>query len=171
MTPNRIMLINGMLFLVIVALSALIMTEQREIPGEPPIEDLEYEVSRLLASEDHDVAVAGDRYGNLGGRNIFSTIISLPTPSPSPTPTPKVPPNIGEVTEYWKLAGMISSMAMFHDMRSREDFQMRPGETRQIEFRKENVTIELESIDRPNWRVTIKLEYEGNVQRRDMKMF
>lgn len=171
MTPNRIMLINGMLFLVIVALSALIMTEEREIPSEPPLDSLEHEVSRLLATEDRDVAFTGDRYGNLGAKNIFSTIVALPTPSPSPTPTPKVPPDIKEVTEYWKLAGMISSMAMFHDMRSREDFQLRPGETRQVEFRRENLNIELESIDRPNWSVTIKMDYEGNVQRREMKMF
>lgn len=171
MTPNRIMLINGMLFLVIVSLSILILTEERQIPEEPPVSELQHEVTRMLASEERQVTRDDDRYGSLGNRNIFTTIKPLPTPSPSPTPTPKVPPNINEVTEYWKLAGMISSMAMFQDMRTREDFQMRPGEKRTVEFRRENIQIELESINRANWRVTVKMNYEGNIQRREMKMF
>ncbi|MCC5875092.1 MAG: hypothetical protein JJU11_02625 [Candidatus Sumerlaeia bacterium] len=171
MTPNRIMLINGMLFLVVVALSVLIMTEERLIPEEPPISELEDEVTYLLTNAERQVTLGEDRYGNIGNRNIFSTIKPLPTPSPSPTPTPKVPPNINEVTEYWKLGGMLSTMAMFQDMRTREDFQMRPGDVREIEFRREKIPVELESIDRANWRVTIKMNYEGNVQRREMKMF
>jgi hypothetical protein len=171
MTPQRLMLINSMLFLVILALSVLILTEERRVPEAPPLAQLRKTVEGRMARDTTEVTVVADNYQNLGRKNMFDTIIPLPTPSPKPTPTPRPAPLIAEVTEFWKLSSMISTMAIFQDIKTKEDFTMRVGDTREVEFRKEKLTIKLEAIDRPNWRVVISMSYGGNVQRREMKLF
>ena len=170
MNSKRIMMINSVLFLVILALSALVLTEERTVPEAPPIKELVRTVETQLANSQGAVVSNVDAYQNLGKRNILDTLVPLPTPTPRPTPTPKPPPVLAEVTEYWKLGGVLSKMVVFEDIKTREPFTMRIGESKEVEFKKEKLTIVLEAIDRAAWKATIKMTYGGNVQRRELKM-
>ncbi|MCX7765906.1 MAG: hypothetical protein N2246_04270, partial [Candidatus Sumerlaeia bacterium] len=87
----------------------------------------------------------------LGERNIFATIIPRPTPVPRPTPTPAAPPRINVLLRTWKLSSIIGNRVMLTDTAKREEWTMKEGDTKQVEYRGELYTITLKKINKRNF--------------------
>ncbi len=172
-TPQRIALINALLFIVVLTLAVLLITRERPLPGRPPVEQVREEVAELIEQR----GTARDRLEGqlqaLGERRIFATIIPMPTPTPTPTPTPVPPPRIEEVTDRWRLEIILprSGMAIFEDIGSRETWQLRPGESRTVDHRGRQVPVYLDSVDTSQFSATIRIDVDGSRQTRTFRVF
>ncbi|CAN5198985.1 hypothetical protein BH09SUM1_BH09SUM1_24330 [soil metagenome] len=169
MNPNRIMMINGILFCVIITVSVIIMRQERQAPGEPPLREIQQAVAAKLTADSGDQAGPSAELPNFGAKNIFDTLIPRLTPTPQPPKTPVPPPRIDEVTDGWRLSGPLSTFASFQDIKTREDFILKIGETRDEKYKGQTVKITLESTEKLK-SATIMMNMDGEVQRRKLTM-
>lgn len=170
-SATRIMWINGILFLGILALSVIIITEERYLPGEPPIKEVKRQVTELIEADRSNLQSSGGNYESFGKVDMFETIIPLPTRTPTPTPEPPKPPRIEQVTEYWKLSFVFKSMATFQDIKTQEEYTIKVGDKRDQDYKGKTYGIYLDSVDRKNWSCTILMNDMGEVQKRTFRMF
>lgn len=110
-----------------------------------------------------------DAYPAFGKAPIFNTIIPKPTPRPRPpTPTP-APPDINKLTARWALVSVFGDTAYFMDNGNKQEWQMKVGETRKVDYRRKDYYIELKNVDQSNFKATLYME-EGS-QSRTMSLF
>ncbi len=171
MSITRISIINIVLFLAIIGLSVYIITQERILPGEPPVKQAQKRVDQLITRSEERGELAQAELEVLDEKNIFDSLIPIPTPTPAPTPTPQPPPDIEEVTQYWKLSFVFKSMASFQHIKSQEEFTIKVGERQQETWKGKTVPVYLDSIDRKNWSATIMINEKGVVQKRTFRMF
>lgn len=171
MTTSKIMLVNIILFAAIVGLSAMIITEQREIPGEPPIEELQELVKKEVAERKGNNTVGNSKLKSLGTVNMFDDLVPRPTPSPTPPPTPVPPVKPEELTQYWKLNGVLPSFATFQNIKTNQDITIRVGESVNENYRGKDIPVFLESTDFKKFTATIMIKEGGIVQKRTFKLF
>jgi hypothetical protein len=160
MNLNKVVWLNGALFLVIASLSIMMITEERKLPDAPPLQDLRSVVDDALSAELGTGGEARREHENFGRINIFETLVPLPTPTPTPAPTPVPPPDIREVIEFWRLVGATSSFGIFQDTKSKQDFTMRVGEFREERFKNKLYKVYLKSTVSMK-SVTLTMEAEG----------
>jgi len=170
MNAQRIMIINSAIFVLILAVSVFMITQERTLPGEPPVEELQQEVAKVLSQRASEgTGKVESNLVNLPQRNVFETLIPLPTPTPlPPKPTP-APVIVDEATEFWRLSGPLSRMAAFQDIKTREDFSLKIGEYREEKVKGESFKIFLESTV-PFKSATVRMEDDGHVTRRTFTM-
>lgn len=166
---KRIMLANGVLFVVVLALSYVIMTQERTLPGPPPLDELKTQVAGHLERVRSAPPRTSDNLEHLGRRDLFETIKPQPSPTPRPTPTPTPPPDIKDVTEFWRLSGALRSMAVFADIKTRAEFTIKVGESREVEFKGKKIQVTLKSTVSLK-SATISINEMGIEQTRDMQM-
>ena len=171
MTAGRIMILNALLFVAIIGLGAYLMTQDYELPGPPPLDAIDELVEVELERSPTDESAETRVVANFGKQNIFDTIIPQPTATPAPpTPTP-APPNINDVTESWKLSGVLTSFAVFQNEKTREEWTIRLGESKEEKFRNQTIKVTLDSVNKKDWSATISIKELGIVQKRTIKMF
>ncbi len=169
MESNRIIIANSMFFLVIVGLAYFIVQEERTLPEKPDIDQLD-ELSSKISSSASSTGTE-NRYGNLGRKPIFDTIIPQPpTPTPSPAPTP-APPPIDKVVQYWELSGVLDGLAFFHDMRSNEDITIQQDNFHQVRFGNDTINVYLESANLRDGKAVIYMKEMGQIQKKEYSMW
>lgn len=173
LSPQRIVLINALLFIMVLTLAVLLITRERPLPGQPPVEEVREEVAQLIEERGSARDQLEGQLQALGQKEIFATIIPLPTPTPTPAPTPVPPPRIEEVTERWRLEIILprSGTAIFEDIGSRESWQIRPGETHNVDFRNRQIPILLDEVDTTAFKATIRMQVDGSDQTRTFSVF
>ncbi|MCD6386182.1 hypothetical protein J7M23_10460 [Candidatus Sumerlaeota bacterium] len=175
--PERQILINVVLLLIIIGLGVLVVTSHYT-PPQSPVEHLikrnenvaedSYSSATQPATETtYAEVVKKDIFPHFGERNIFKTLIPKPTPVPAPTRTPKPDPPISVITRHWKLIGILGDKAMFNDRGKREDFFMKEGDTKMVNYRGKNYPITLSKIDKSQFSVTLTFKDQS----RTLKMF
>lgn len=172
MTPKRIVIFNCVVFVLFLTLSVYILMQERQLPGEPPVKEAQREVLAMVVREGERVDDTEERLPNLGKRNVFETILPLPTPTPAPTRTPDPGPHINEVTDTWKLSVAFRDFATFQDIKTQQDFTLKLGESKPVEFKGKEYRVMLESIDSKKFSATIMMKnLIGEEQRKSFKMF
>lgn len=171
MNATRIMWINGILFLAILGISVMIITEERYLPGRPPLEEHEVSVQKAIAETAGTTGLAGTDATELGKVNMFDTIIPLPTRTPTPTPEPPKAPRIEEVTQYWKLSFVYKTMATIQDIKTEAETTIKIGDKKIETYRGQEIPIYLESVNRKEWSATFIMNYMDEKQTRTFKMF
>ncbi|MEQ8820050.1 MAG: hypothetical protein RLY93_07370 [Sumerlaeia bacterium] len=146
---QKLLLLNIVLFGFIGAAGYILMTEERLVPEEPDVDGyiavLQEEIANL--PEDRQ---SGSTYINIGKKDLFRTLIELPTPTPTPTPTPQPTPSLDEALQYWKLEGVFGDTAVVTDKRTRETWMMSMSDdsrVKTVQHRGENVDVRLIEID------------------------
>jgi hypothetical protein len=173
MTSTRIMILNCILFVGIVGIAVAILNQENALPGPPPVEELRDAVDNRLENEELTGDAQGAELARLGSVNLFDTIIPSPTPAPTPTPAPPEPPDINEVIKDWELKGVLRNVVVFHNRRTREDWNMRIGDTKTERFRNRDIQIELEAIVAQGMTrtATLKMVDLGKTQRKTLSVF
>lgn len=171
MTTSKIVLLNIILFVAIVGLSAMIITEQREIPGEPPIDELKRIVKEEVDKGKENNTVNNSSLRSLGTVNMFDDLVPKPTPSPTPPPTPVPPVKPEELTQYWKLNGVLPSFATFQNIKTNVDITIKVGESVNENYRGKDIPVFLESTDFKKFTATIMIREGGIIQKRTFKLF
>ncbi len=179
MNTSRIILINSLIFVVIITLSAMTIMQDRELPGEPEFllpgspgfDDVEVVVKEIVENQEAEEQQMGGDYPSLGKKKLFDPLVPQPTPSPTPPPTPVPPPDINSVTEHWKLSFVGKTFASFNNIKTNEDWNMKKGESYTVTYRGQNVPVYLEELNRKQWSVTIAVKEGGKVQTKTIKMF
>lgn len=180
MKVNKEILINGILLTIVLALGVLIVTSTYKLPEVPRLETISPGSTTSVVDEATSAPITSDievqsetSYNNgivtsptakpripelaqtefkiLGERNIFATIIARPTPVPRPTPTPPAPPRINVLLRTWKLSSIVGNRVILTDTAKREEWTMKEGETKQVEYRGEQYTITLKKINKRNF--------------------
>jgi hypothetical protein len=169
MTPNRIIWMNAILFVVIAAIALIIIVEERTLPGKPPVAELQARVEQELANTATDTGPQAAELPNFGKVNLFETVVPLPTPTPPPPKTPVPPPDIREITEFWRLSGALSTMAVFQDTKTKQDFTLKKGEYREEKFKGRDYKIYLKSLTKLK-NATVMVTIDGQVQERIIDM-
>ncbi len=172
-SPQRLAIINTLLFVVVLTLAVLLITRERPLPGRPPVEQVREEVADLIEQRGTARDQLEGQLQALGQKQIFATIIPMPTPTPTPAPTPVPPPRIEEVTDRWRLEIILprSGMAIFEDLGSRQNWQLRPGESRVVEHRNRQIPVYLDSVDTTQFSATIRIDVDGERQTRTFRVF
>lgn len=170
MTTSKIVLLNIILFVAIVGLSAMIITEQREVPGEPPIEELR-EIVKEEIEKGRQNPAGNSNLKSLGTVNMFDDLVPKPTPSPTPPPTPVPPVKPEELTQYWKLNGVLPSFATFQNIKTNVDITIKVGESVNENYRGKDIPVFLESTDFKKFTATIMIKEGGIIQKRTFKLF
>lgn len=170
MSPKRLMLINAILFVTIVAIAVMLITEQRQVPGEPDIDRIQRLVDRAIEMEDRREDEGGALLASLSRVDMFETIIPLPTPTPRPTPTPTPPPPIDEVIGHWRLSLAWKDQAQVEDTRTGEFISINVGAFTEVQYRARKVRIHLESVEKFKNAVFVMRE-DGEIQKKTMSMF
>lgn len=174
--PDKQILINIVLLLIIIGLGVLVVTSHYTPPQSPvgnlikkneSIADSETTPTMTNSETVYEVAVKRDIFPHFGERDIFKTILPKPTPVPRPTRTPQPDPPIAVLTRNWKLTGILGDKALFNDRGTREDFFLKEGESRTVNYRGKDYPITLSEINRLEFSVT--LSYKD--QKRTLKMF
>jgi hypothetical protein len=165
------MILNCVLFVVIVGISVMMLRQENSLPGPPPVKELHLAVDQRLASEPANADSVTAQLEKLGTVNLFDTIIPAPTPAPSPTPEPPKPPPIEEVVKDWKLSAVLSSYALFQNRRTKEDWQMKIGESKTERFRNKDVKVYLDLIEKKTWSATVRITEEGQTQKKKFSVY
>lgn len=170
MNSSKIMLINGLLFILIVAIAVMVLTEERQLPGEPPVAELRREVALQLSNETSvEGGGSSEQFQELGKKAMFETIMPRPTPPPTPPPPTPTPPTAREVAEYWRLVGALTNFAAFQDVKTREDFTLKVGEHKVEKYKGKDVKVTLESLDRLK-SATISIKVDGHESKHTFQM-
>lgn len=144
MDARKIAYLNAALFTLIVFLAAFVVTADREVPAVP---DLAWLENAQGPAANPTGGVAETRYPNFGRKRVFDTLIPLPTPTPTPVPTPEPDPDLEQAVGQWSCTGVLRSMALFEDASTKEEFQIKVGETREASNRGKRMIVTLESTD------------------------
>ncbi len=173
LSPQRLVLINSLLFLLVMGLAAMLITRERPLPGRPPVEDVQREVSQLIEERGSALDQLEGELEALGETDIFATIIPEPTPTPTPTPTPVPPPDINVLTEDWRLEIILpqTEMARFESESTDEMWDLNPGDSRRETQDGQGVDVFLDSIDPTEFSATVRIDWEGEAQTRTFRMF
>jgi len=171
MNTSRLMIVNGALFVVIVALATLIIVQKRELPGEPPVDQVKSTVDRLIERDKSTAPPESGRFMSMGKVNVFETIIPIPPPTPAPPKPTPAPPKIEEVTEFWRLVGPLRKFASFNNMKTNADFTVNMGETFIETYRGKQIPVTLEATDMKKFTATISINEDGQKQTRVMSAF
>jgi len=169
MTPKKIVWFNAGLFVLIAGLALSVILEERKLPGRPPLEALESAVTEAMSHEARNATTESNEFTNLGTVNLFDTVVPAPTPTPQPSPTPVPPPDIREVTEFWRLVGPMSKFAVFQDTKAKQDFTLKVGEFREERFKGQIYKVYLKSIVRMK-SATVEMVVEEKRQERTIEL-
>lgn len=157
-TAKKLMWVNFGLFLVMLFVSVYTLMRRPEYPGPPDVAGARAEVIEMIASEGQTVGSNEDTLKELGKKNVFSTIIALPTPTPAPTKTPDPGPPIDEVLMNWKLVMPTKTFAIFQEMRTQRDANVKLNETFDAEYKGRNFKIKLIGVDTKKFTATVEME-------------
>lgn len=169
MSSQKIVIVNCLLFIGIVAMGAFLLTQETTLPGRPPIAEIQNYVIADLEENPPEANLGGMQLRNLGKKNVFDTIIPMPTPSPSPIPPTPAPPSIDDVTKDWELSGVLTSFGLFK-VRN-EEFTLKLGESYDQKYRNDTIPVFLDKIDKENWSATLMIKELGIIQRRTLSVF
>lgn len=157
---KRLFLVNIVLFVLIGALAFLILTEDRAIPAEPPIDEIRQTLAAIQPDPTSDVA-PGVKYPKFGKAPAFDTIVPIPTPTPTPVPTPVPPPSLCEALKTWKMQGVAGRTVFLEDLATKEsiilDLDIADTQTRPIKFN--NVTMTVRLVGTDGAKLEAKFEY------------
>jgi len=170
MSPNRIMMANAILFIVILGMSFHILTQERTIPGAPPVADYVKQVRADAKTTVTNPDLKPNPLPSLGKAEIFTTIIPLATPTPAPTRTPVPPPTAEEVTEFWQLRAMLSTFATFEDVKVQKEMTLKIGQSVEAAYKGQTYDIKLLEIDKKKWTVTVNIMQLGPQANRTFSM-
>ena len=169
---KKLYILNFALFVVIVSMSALLMTASYPVPPKPDIEKYTKPTQNRVAEETNKVETTEKNYKNLDKAPLFSTLYPKPTPKPTPVPTPKPDPKIEKLTSTWILVAVLGDQAMFEDKKTKEDWMMSIGETRPVKYKKgKKYDIKLKSTNENEFSATISFEGRLGEQTRTLSMF
>lgn len=146
---QKLILVNTFLFLGVGAFAFLMITEERQLTAEPPIDVIESIIEGNVEQKDQE-AEQEELGAKFGDAPIFDTLIALPTPSPTPEPTQPPDPPIEEALKSWKINGIVSGVVFIQDARTRNDFFMDiddPNDVQIVRYRNTDMDIKLKSID------------------------
>ncbi len=172
-TPQRIVVVNSLLFVLVMTLAVMLLTRERLLPGPPPVDDVRDEVAELIEQRESARDRLEGELKALGEKDIFATIIPMPTPTPTPTPTPVPPPDISNVTSDWRLEIILprSQMARFESESGDDIWDLHPGESRRERDDGRDVDVYLDAVDTTEFSATVRIEWEGEAQTRTFRMF
>lgn len=147
---QRLFFVNVVLFVLIGALAFLIITEDRAIPAEPPLQEIRAKLDSIKPDAGSGAGPVG-KYPKFGKAPIFDTIIPIPTPTPTPVPTPVPPPNLCEALKNWNMQGVAGRTVFMEDLTSKEQFildlDIAEAQSRQLKFNNVTMTIRLVGSD------------------------
>ncbi|MCC6547039.1 hypothetical protein IT570_07710 [Candidatus Sumerlaeota bacterium] len=158
MTAKKLMWLNFGIFLVMLCVSVYTLMRRPQYPGEPDVAGARAEVIELVNSQGQESGPDETTLHNLGKKNVFSTIIALPTPTPAPTKTPDPGPTIDEVLLNWKLVMPTKTFVIFQEIRTQKDANVKMNETFDAEYKGKNYKIKLIGVDTKKFTATVEME-------------
>jgi hypothetical protein len=172
MNSARIMWINSAIFLLMLLVSVFTLMRKPEFPSPPDLDGARREVQAIIMKESTNTNVVEERLPNLGQKNLFSTIIALPTPTPAPTRTPDPGPSIEEVLANYKLSVALKSFANFQDQRTQKETMVKLNESFQVDFKGKSYEIKLIEIDSKKFTAVVEMKnLIGEKQTKSYSMF
>ena len=172
MNSARIMWINSAIFLLMLLVSVFTLMRKPEFPSAPDLDGVRREVQAIIMKESTNTNVVEERLPNLGQKNLFSTIIALPTPTPAPTRTPDPGPSIEEVLANYKLSVALKSFANFQDQRTQKETMVKLNESFQVDFKGKSYEIKLIEIDSKKFTAVVEMKnLIGERQTKSYSMF
>lgn len=171
---RKLYILTIALFVVVVAMAALLLTAEYTIPAKPDLEEIKAaSLSAKPSGTDTAEASKTDPYPELGKTALFDTLYPKPTTAPTPVPTQKPDMDLAVITANWKVTAVLpGGMAFFEDTRAKEEWQMKVGEAHPVKLKSETFDIKLESTNDKEF--TVKITFagpSGQVQSRVLSMF
>lgn len=143
---QKLIAANGLLLATVLACAALMMFHRREVPAEPPIDQIALALESVAENTPIPDKVLGEGE-KFGGQPVFDTIIPIPTPTPSPTPSPVPDAPLAEVIQPWKVNGIGTDSVFLTDTRTRKEWTMFVGNEEVVRFGNVDVPVKLKKID------------------------
>ena len=161
---NRETIINIFLLILIIGLGALVATSRYEAPQMPryavgtPTPISTGNESETTYTPTPRPEQPEEAYTHLGKQRLFRTLIPKPTQAPQPTRTPEPPPKLEVMIRHWKLNGVLKNTSIFTDQVKKEDFFLKEGEEKTVNYRGKDYLVKLASINTREFSVTLTFE-------------
>jgi hypothetical protein len=90
---------------------------------------------------------------------LFDPLIPTPTPTTPPPPTPTAPADLAQaISGVWVMQYVDTGLAAFQDSGSNEFFDIKVGESRQVQWGKYTLDVKLKSVNLEEFSATVGFE-------------
>jgi len=159
MSRNEWLINGGLVVGILIALALLFTLEPRTHTGEYTRDEIEKIKIGKRGSSDpgiDDSSTSGSAYTHFGMYAIFESVITPIPPTPTPAPTPDIPPDLRTIlTNRFTFHYAFGGDANFTDKNNNENFTLRVGDQKEIEYGRYKIVLRLKSIDENSFSATL----------------